>query len=293
MPVMVYDEKIKLPVRPADGHKGSFGKVLAVCGSTGMAGAGYFAAKAAYRSGCGLVRILTPEPNRVIYQTLLPEALLALYETEAALERLIPDAVRDKTVKAVILGPGLGQDSAAKKTVRGILEALSAMEKDKAPRLVLDADGLNILAGDPALWELLPAGSVLTPHIMEMARLTGLAPEAVLADPAGTAMELAAAHKVILTLKSADTVITDGTRQRLHTGRNSALATGGSGDVLAGIIGGLLSQGMAPFEAAALGVELHGMAGKAAAERLTAYAVMAGDILDALPEAIRLKSEEG
>ena len=155
----------KIPSRPARSNKGTFGRVLVVGGSVGMSGAAYFSAKAAYRTGAGLVQILTSEQNRVIYQAQLPEALLALYDAAVPDESAVKNAVC--RASAVAVGMGLGTSEGSKNILRYTLESVTSP-------LVIDADALNILAAEPALWELVPKGSIITPHPAEMSRISGI-----------------------------------------------------------------------------------------------------------------------
>ena len=263
-----------LPARPARSNKGTFGRVLIVGGSYSMSGAAYFSGKAAYRTGAGLVQIMSPKENRVIYQTQLPEALLALYDTEVPDESAIKNAVCRANSLAV--GMGLGTDDTSKSILKWVLEAVNSPP-------VIDADALNILSAHPELWELVPKGSIITPHPAEMSRISRLTVDQVCADIAGTAARFAKEHSVICLLKDHNTAISDGERTAINTSGNSGLATGGSGDVLAGIIAGLLAQGCKAFDAAALGAYIHGLAGDDAASRLSEYSVMASDIIDSLP----------
>jgi len=273
----------RMPRRPAESHKGTFGRVLCVCGSAGMCGAAYFAAKAAYRVGAGLVRILTVEENRSVLQTLIPEAIVSVYDPHT-----LADAVEWADV--LVVGCGLGVTPAS----RGLLSDLLRMREDKPT--VLDADALNLLARNPSLIKY-ARGAVITPHVGEMCRLTALPGEEILADPVRVAQDFAQKHACVCVLKSHRTVVSDGTEgvYRNNSG-NSGLATGGSGDVLAGIIGGILAQGLGgaltTMEAACLGVYLHGLCGDEASAKLSEYSVMAGDILDAIPKVMRKMEEK-
>ena len=267
-----------LPARSQESNKGTFGRVVVVGGSKGMSGAGYLAAKAAYRTGCGLAVIVCPEANRVIYQTQLPEAVLRVYPDEGAKWDAFLDSLAGAS--SVVLGPGLGQSENALHLLKWTLEATSAP-------IVLDADGLNLLAAHPELWSKVPFGTVITPHPAEMARLLSCPVEAVTADIPGTALSFAAEHGVVCVLKSHRTAVTDGDRLMVNNSGNSGMATGGSGDVLAGIIGSLIAQGLEPYQAACLGVYLHGLAGDDAAARLGEHALMASDIIDSLPAVLK------
>jgi NAD(P)H-hydrate epimerase len=271
-----YDENAleKLPKRPQRSNKGTFGQVLVVGGSVGMSGAAYFSAKAAYRSGCGLVRILSPEQNRMIYQTQLPEAVLTLYNNDAPDETTVKNAVCRAT--AIVLGVGLGTSETSKKLLKWTLEAANAP-------IVLDADGLNIISADKSLFKLAPEHTVITPHPLEMSRLSGLDITEITDDIAGTAERFAMSHNVVCVMKDANTAVSDGHRTMLNVSGNSGMATGGSGDVLSGVIASLLAQGMHAFEAASLGVYIHGLAGDNAALRLSEHSVIASDIIDSLP----------
>lgn len=276
--MLAYDERAKelLPQRRRDGNKGNFGKVLLVAGSRNMAGAAVLAARAAYRMGAGMVKVATPEENRVILQQAVPEALL---ETG---EDLTVSLIEWADVVAV--GPGLGRDERAKRLLLQVIEGCDLP-------LVVDADGLNLLAEDPKLLDVLGRQGntgrkiVLTPHVGELSRLTGLPVSVLKRDLAGYGQELAGRIHGVAAAKDART-FTCGEHMPVcvNLTGNSGMATAGSGDVLTGMIAGLLGQGMNAYEAASVGVYLHGMAGDAAASRLGEYACMAGDIVEALAE---------
>lgn len=263
-----------LPGRPERSNKATFGKVLCAAGSEGMSGAAYLAAKSAYRMGAGLVRVLTPECNRVIIQTLLPEALLTAYDPVEPSSETAAQAAAWASVTAV--GPGIGTSEGAEKM-------LSVILGNTVRPMVIDADGLNILAKKPKLWELVPAGSVITPHPGEMARLCGCTVEEILADVPGICRGFAKAKGVVCVLKDHATAVSNGDDLYINDTGNSGMATGGSGDVLTGMIAALMAEGMTPFAAAAVGVRAHGMAGDRAADLLGEYSVMASDIIDAIP----------
>ena len=271
-----------LPKRPERSNKRTFGRVLCICGSEGMAGAAYFAAKAAYRVGAGLVEIFTPTANRSVLQTLLPEAIVTAYEEQAWKDTLTEAIDR---ADAMVIGCGLGQSNLS----RCIL-AFALRHREEKPT-VIDADGLNLLSHHTVLLSH-AKGAVLTPHPLEMSRLCGRSVEEILADPVTVACDYAKAHGVICVLKDHETVVSDGTEKiyRNTTG-NSGMATGGSGDVLAGMIGGMLAQSqnkvLSMKELTALTVYLHGLCGDLAAERLGEHSVMASDLLDAIPDAMK------
>lgn len=272
-----YRDLARMPRRPERSHKGTFGTLLIVGGSVGMAGAAYLAAKAAYRTGCGLVRILSAPENLAVYQALIPEATVTVYDRDT-----LADTVKAAAsyADAIVLGVGLGNSDAASSIVRCVLEST------KVPT-VIDADGLNITARDAELKAMIPHGSILTPHPMEMSRLTGLPVGTLLEDIPGHCERFARERGVICLLKDHNTAVSDGERTVINRTGNSGIATGGSGDVLAGIVGSLLAQGASPFDSAALGAFIHGAAGDIAARELSEYSVMASDLIDALPKVLR------
>jgi NAD(P)H-hydrate epimerase len=277
----VVTEVPRLPPRPADANKGNFGHVLVVAGSRGMSGAAVLCASAALRGGAGLVRLAIPAsllplvaPANPCYMTVpLPEdgdGRLAL----AARHDLI-EQTRWATTAAV--GPGLGQSPDLSALLKSLLE-------QKIP-LVLDADGLNNLAGHLDLLRGRGAPAILTPHPGEFARLTGSDIAAVQADRSGQARRFAAAHGVVLALKGQGTVVTDGTRLYVNTTGNPGMATGGTGDVLTGLTAALLAQGLEPFAAAQLAVFVHGLAGDRARDELGETSLIASDLVERLPAA--------
>lgn len=281
---------LPLPERDPNGNKGTFGKVLLAAGSPGMAGAAVLSARAVLGAGAGMVRVLCGEENRSTLQAAAPEAMLALYGEAAGPDgagygRTPSDAFRDARgwADVVAAGCGLGRSREAQELIRLILT-----ETEKP--LVLDADGINILAADRALLDhvcrVREAGGaplILTPHPGELGRLAQTDMETLLSDPVSVCTEWAGRLNAVVLCKTAATVAADpqGRVYINHSG-NSGMATAGSGDVLTGIIAGLLAQGMEPFEAACLGVYLHGLAGDAAAARAGEYAVTAGRLLETL-----------
>ena len=262
-----------LPVRSADGNKGTFGKVLLVAGSRNMAGAAVLAAKAAYRIGAGMVKVVTPEENRVILQETVPEALLGtISDLESSLE----------WADVIALGPGIGKSEEAARCLEQVLK------KSRKP-LVLDADGLNLLSESPVLRvHLAEQGQegrsfVLTPHVGELARLTGKSITELKEDLPGHGMALASELHAIVAAKDARTFVCGENRPIcVSLSGNSGMAVAGSGDVLTGAIAGLLAQRMDPFQATVSGVRLHGLAGDRVSERIGEHACMAGDIAEAL-----------
>jgi hydroxyethylthiazole kinase-like uncharacterized protein yjeF len=266
--------------RNSDTHKGTYGHVLVCAGSREMSGAGLLCCKAALRAGCGLVTWALPDslvPSLIGH---VPEVMLAGLPDErllpAATEKLL-ELMRHRD--AAVIGPGLGRFSQDVRWLRTL------WEESDCP-LVLDADALNMLAAadDFESWPQRKAPTILTPHPGEMARLSGVTAADVQKDRIETARTYASRHQLTLVLKGAGTVIATphGCAYINPTG-NPAMATGGSGDVLAGIIGSLLAQGLPADQAACLGVWLHGTAGdRAASRRTNGYSLIASDIIDAL-----------
>lgn len=285
-----------LPERAEMAHKGTFGHLVVVAGSRGFAGAVKLVCTAAYRSGVGLVTAAVPETVQPVVAGALVEAMtLGLPATEAdslayrALEQLESFAA---TKSAMVIGPGLSTHPATARLVRRLY-------KGRVLPMVVDADGLNALAAYPERLEprastLSRAEAVFTPHPGEMSRLTGIAVPAIQQERSEIAAYYAALWQVTVVLKGHGTIIAspDGRARRCPTG-NQGMASGGTGDVLAGLIGGLLAQGMPPFEAACAGVYVHGLAGDRAAREKTPRALIASDILEALPHAWRQVERTG
>ena len=282
----------RLPVRSKYSNKGNFGKVLIIAGSKNMCGACFLSAKAAYRTGAGLVKVLTVEDNRNIVQTALPEAILSTYNPIDLKNKLEVDRIIQEVAWAttVVIGPGIGITGASDQ----LLDIV--MSRTKVP-IVLDADALNILSGRKQYIGKenqeerndldLPSHMILTPHLKEMARLLDCSVEEVRADIVNTAVNTVKSKEFILALKDARTVVTDGKKVYINTSGNHGMATGGSGDVLTGIIAALLAQGMERFEAAALGVYIHGLAADYAVSEKSFYSLIASDIIEALPYILR------
>jgi len=272
----------KLPRRPRDGHKGAFGRVLVVAGSPGMTGAGCLAALAAQRCGAGLVTLAVPAALHAVVETKLTSAMTrGLPDDDARIGAAAADAVLawQAEFDVVALGPGIGT---APQTVQAVRRLVAELQPPK----VIDADALNALAGTT---HLLGPGCILTPHPGEMARLLGAEnTESVQADRRGTAVAFAAEHGVLLALKGAGTIVTDGRRTAVNETGNPGMATGGTGDVLTGAVAGLLCQApLTPWEALRLAVHVHGLAGDIAAETVGELSLIAEDVLDALPRALK------
>lgn len=269
-----------LPIRKSWGNKGTFGKVLVIAGSKNMSGACELCAKSAYRIGAGMVKVMTSEENREIIQRNVPEALLSAYEEETgpSQEELKADM---EWADCVVIGPGIGKGRNAQSCLETVLRCSSLP-------LVIDADAINLLAESEELCGCLRTQTdrqvILTPHIGEFARLYGCSPSEVKEAPFQKTKELADRLHCVVVCKDARTVVAQPTKAALflNTTGNDGMATAGTGDVLAGMLGGLLAQGMLQDAAARSGVYLHGILGEQAAKRLGRYAVMAGDLVEQL-----------
>ena len=268
-----------LPDRDPWGHKGSFGKILLLCGSLGFTGAAYLAAMGALRTGAGLTFLGVPERIYAIEAVKLSEPVVfPLPDRKGKLGReAIPEIVgRLSSMDAVLIGCGLGQSEDTFEVVKAVLE-------NAACPVVLDADGINLVAAHKDILRGRKAPTVLTPHDGEAARLAGPVEQ----DRIAYAKELASDLGCILLLKGHRTVITDGEAVYVnHTG-NPGMAVGGSGDVLAGMIVSLLGQGIDPLKATACGAWLHGAAGDLCARELGQYAMLPSDMLEALPRLLK------
>lgn len=266
------DDLEKVPKRCDYSNKGTYGKVLVIGGAINMSGAAYFAAKAAYKIGAGLVKVYTPKDNRTIIQTMLPEAIINTYDSENIDIESLKNAI--SWASSIVVGPGMGME----KNTKFILDIL--LSNADVP-LVIDADGVNMIAKHPEILENHRDNIILTPHLREMARLIKKDIPHIQENLIEEAQKYAEKEKVICVLKDARTVVTDGSGSvYINQSGNNGMSTGGSGDVLTGVIAGLLAQGMANLEAATLGVYLHGLAGDRAAAKVGVYGVMADDIVD-------------
>lgn len=272
-----YEDIIRLlPERDENSNKGSCGRVLIIGGSTCMAGAPYFSAKAAYRTGCGLVEIFTHEDNRVILQTLIPEAVLSVWNEKIDLEKLEASI---KKADVIAIGMGLSTSDDA-------LEILKfTLQKRDCP-IVIDADALNLLAKNKELLKEINPNAIITPHPLEMSRISGVDVKEITANISEFAQNFANENGLICVLKDHNTAVAKPNSDSIYINQsgNSGMSTGGSGDVLDGIIAGLLAQGCEPYIAATLGVYIHGLAGDVASQIHSQYSIMASDIIDALPE---------
>ena len=274
-----------LPRRPPSAHKGTYGHAAIIAGSIGKTGAAAMAAKAALRVGTGLVTVATPASvNRMLEAKLLEAMTAPMPETDAAtlaftgLDRLVA-LVHDRT--AVAVGPGL---TTHPDTARLVQELVQRIDKP----CVIDADGLNALSAKPEILTASKVPLILTPHPGEMARLERSSPQAVNTNRISTAVRFAEGHRVIVVLKGARTVVArpDGFAAICPTG-NPGMATAGTGDVLTGMIVGLLAQRLNPWDAACAATYLHGLAGDMAAMDIGPIGMTAGDVIERIPHAIR------
>ena len=273
-----YEDIIRLlPERNENSNKGSCGRVLIIGGSTCMAGAPYFSAKAAYRTGCGLVEIFTHEDNRVILQTLIPEAVMSTWSDKIDFEKL-----ENSIKKADVIAIGMGLSTSDK-----ALEILKFTLQKRTCPIIIDADALNLIAENKDLFELVKGNAIITPHPLEMSRISGVDVKEITSNIPEFAQNFANENGLICVLKDHHTAVSNPNSDSIYINQsgNSGMSTGGSGDVLDGIIAGLLAQGCTPYIAATLGVYIHGLAGDIASEILSQYSLMASDIIDALPEA--------
>lgn len=291
--------QVMLPIRRADSNKGTYGKVLVIAGSKDMSGAAYFAATAAYRMGAGLVRILTARENREILQRQIPEAILTTYNTlEDGISAEDIESIREAVAWAsvILIGPGLSQSVISAHLVNYVLAEC------KVP-LVMDADALNILArlvtervpeaADvqqrmDCLAQMLPKKTILTPHKMELSRLTGIPMADLVASLIDSSATCTYNNEIIFVKKDVRTIVSFGTTDYINVTGNDGMATAGSGDVLGGMIAGYLAQDNDPVMAAVMGCYLHGMAGDIAAKVKGARAMIASDILEEIPAVLEL-----
>ena len=257
------------PKRKKNSHKGSYGKVLMIAGSKGMSGAAYLSAKAAYAVGAGLVQIYTHEENRVILQQLLPEVIITTYDTfdSEQLEKLIQWA------DLIGIGCGLGKSDTAERVMQYTL-------KRALVPCVVDADGINILSKHMEWIEVTNALIVLTPHMKEMSRMLQCSVKELIEQRMERLHAFVERYKVVCVLKDARTLVAKEHRNTyLNLSGNAAMAKAGSGDVLAGVIVGILAQQCEPYTSACLGVFLHGLAGDMARDKKGAYSVLASDLV--------------
>lgn len=278
--VLNHEQVLKyLPDRDVLAHKGDFGKILLLCGSRGYTGAAALAAMGSLRSGAGLVYLGVPESIYAIEAAKLTEPIVFPLPDDRG--RLAETAISEIVKKlpnmdAVLIGPGLGQSEATRRVV------VSVLQNADCP-LVLDADGINLIAAHKDILRERTSPTILTPHAGEFARLTGSYPADRVRDAETVAQDLGC----VMVLKGHETVITDGWNTYLNPTGNPGMAVGGSGDVLAGIIVSLLGQGLPALEAAACGAWLHGAAGDICAAEIGQYGMLPTDMLAVLPRLLK------
>ncbi len=271
-----------LPLRPEKSHKGTFGKVLIIAGSPGMSGAACLAGLGALRGGSGLVFLAVPESIQSIVSTVNPSYLTIPLQVDhndklsAESKTHLWDQIPN--FDAVAIGPGCGHHKWIQKLTLKLYAELTQT-------LIIDADALNAIATSGKPIPTAGGPRILTPHPGEFSRLTGQTVSAIEQQRETSAIDYAKQHSLILLLKGAHTIITDGTQIAVNSTGNSGMATGGSGDVLTGLITSLAGQGFDAFEAAQLAAHLHGRAGDLAAQKLTQAALIASDLPDYLPAA--------
>ena len=285
-----FDEKKEgcvLPVRGDDTHKGDFGRVLAVGGSMGMAGAIALTAQAAMRTGSGLVRVVTPAEVQMTVAAFSPCLMVVPAGATSGCFDLASQAMISEHAQwsnVVALGPGMGRTEPGQALVRQLYE-------DLEQPMVIDADGLNNLADAKCDWAAHRGPRILTPHAGEFQRLVGER----FGDRSrmeARAVQFAEDHAVTLILKGSQSLVTNGRRKTHNTSGNSGMATAGSGDVLTGIVASLVGQGLTPMDAVYTGCYLHGLAGDMAAKRVGKASMLASDLLDSLPDAIQQVEKE-
>lgn len=274
-----------LPKRRKNTHKGDYGKVFVVAGSTGMSGAAYLAGVSAARSGAGLVTLGVPENIHDIIEVKTTEVMsLPLPHEQGSVSAAAEDIViqHANASDVLLFGPGLSRSDEVAKLL------LAVLPKCKVP-VIIDADGINALAENKDLLLRRSCPVILTPHCAEMGRLIGADPKDVEADRLRAALTFANEYKVTLILKGHHTIVAgeDGRAYFNHLTGNAGMATGGSGDVLAGVLASLVAAGLKPMDAAVCAVYLHGLAGDIAADKAGMTGMLAGDIMDMLPQAFK------
>lgn len=273
-----------LPSRPRDSHKGTFGKVLIFAGSLGMSGAAVLSGRAALRGGAGLVYVASSKEvipviaaSEPSYLTIPLSANDSEYISDFAIHTL---SEKLKKMSSAVIGPGIGQGEQNELIVQSLYS-------NCACSCVIDADGLNVLCVKDKKFAEHSGPRILTPHPGEFSRMTGLPIDELEKNGEEVAIQFAQENDVVLLLKGADTIITDGKRLAHNTTGHNGLATGGTGDVLSGLIASLLAQGMEPFEAAQLGAHVHGLSAEMASADSSQRALIASDLPDFIGMAFR------
>ena len=269
--IKISDEKITIPTRDGITNKGDAGRVLIVGGNVGMCGAVAFATESAYRSGCGLVRACVHPDNRIPMQILVPEAVLTFWDD------CIDESI--EWADAVVIGVGFGIGETQKKILKKVINIC-----DKP--VIIDADGLNMLAKSPPLMSHLSDKTVLTPHLAELSRLSGVGIDNIKENTFNVLRKNM--PDVTVVAKSDVTCIRSvNGLEFVSSSGDSSLSTGGTGDILAGMIGSFIAQGLSIDDAVISAVYLHGKAGKLAGERLGQHGVIARDVIAAIPHVLK------
>lgn len=260
-----------LPKRPESANKGTFGKVLVIAGSKNYPGAAYLSCAAAYRVGAGLVTLATTLFVKFIISKKIPE--VTFLDFAEVFQKI-------KDYEVIILGPGLGQNAEISRFVKKHM-------KKKLPPVLIDGDGLNILSKIDGWWKRLTPENILTPHPQEMSKLTGWEVGQIQDNRKKTAKEFAKKWNQVVILKGANTIVASPAGEvKVSPFVNPLLATAGTGDILSGIIGGFLAQGLTPFDAALVGVYIHGLAAEILSGKLGQGGALASDLLPLLPKVI-------
>lgn len=274
-----------IPKRDRNSHKGYYGKARIIAGSMSMAGAAILTTKAALRSGLGMARLYVPDSINHIMKTAVPELITIPFQELRKgviginhIDTILKDAP-DSDV--FMIGPGCGISFELEEIVKNVIE------KVPSP-IILDADALNVLAKDISVLELKQSPIIITPHMGEMSRLTGKPLEEIIENPVFTARDFAVQWQIYVVLKSARTVVaTPEGKVYININGNSGMSTAGTGDVLTGIITGMVGQGLSALEAAIVGVFIHGMTGDSVAQRLGEHGLLAGDLVESLPYTLK------
>lgn len=277
-----------IPKRQKNAHKGTYGKVLIIAGSEGMSGAAYFSSLAAYRAGAGMVKILSPEANRLILQTSLPEALLTSYNPQSIFDdresfrELITKEVSWSSI--IVIGPGLGSEDYVKILLEEVLSQAYVP-------IIIDADAINTIAKYPYLEQYFTENIILTPHLKEMERLSGTSLEIIERDMLGTACDYCENHDISLILKSFETVIVSKDKIYINNTPAPALAKAGSGDILVGILAAMFCLGLEDGLALALAVYIHNLAARIASKKYSEHGTITRDIINCIPLAMEYKEK--
>lgn len=266
------DDLSLIPKRIENSNKGTYGKLLVIAGSKNMAGAAFLTSKAAYRMGVGLVQIISVNENREILQTCIPEAVLITYDSATPDFEMIQKYMKESS--AIVIGPGLGINDTTKELVKRVLESHK--------KTVIDADALNVIAQHNELCDYYHQEVTITPHLGEMSRLTGLSVNDIKNSLIDVCNSYANKHGINCVLKDSNSIFSNGRETFINIVGNSGMASAGSGDVLAGIIGALLAQTVPSSKAGSLGSFVHGFAGDIMANKIGKSALMATDIIEGL-----------